>query len=578
MKKNLLMVLSTLKKYKKGELIGLVVTILYAIAVFLAPYASKYLIDDVLLANEFEKIYSGILIFFIVCISQPVLSFIKGYIFLKISEKITIDIRKDAFKSVIYAPIDFFYKSKKGDIVSRIMNDGRGVSDFLTDTFILVFKDIFLVIIVCVGMLLQCWQITMILFVFILLFILLNIFMAKKFQRLSDISLKSVDGFCSAINQSSDNINLIKSYNLEERVLDDYNKQLKKIYDVNMKMGWYSNILSSGSEVIIISSLCIIYGLGAFMVVQNSITLGAVISLGLYFQILNQPISELMNSNIRLNEIIPMYNRLKEYMSLVSERESYKDNNEEVCKSNSSETNIIFNNVSFCYDSNENSQKSTLKNINFNISKKGLYGIIGHSGSGKSTIAKLLMGLFKPTEGSIKVKVKGKEISSLYELRNSISYVAQDIELLNTTLYENLSLYNDSITIEDIEFICKKLGLHKKIMSLKDKYDSVVTEKINLSGGEKQRLAIARAYLRKSDIYIFDEITSALDEGIEQEVIDIINELAKTSVVIFITHKVKSIANANNVYLIKDGIIESSGRYDEIVPMIKTGGSFEEFN
>lgn len=569
MKKNLLMILGILKKYKKGELIGLVVTILYAIAVFLAPYASKYLIDDVLLANEFDKVYLGIIIFFIVCISQPILSFIKGYIFLKISEKITIDMRRDTFKSVIYAPIDFFYKSKKGDIVSRIMNDGRGVSDFLTDIFIVVFKDVFLIIIVSIGMFIQCWQITMILVVFIFLFLMLNICMAKKFQELSSISLKSVDGFCSVINQSTENINLIKSYNLEERVLDKYHKQLNKIYDVNMKMGWYSNILSSGSEVIIISSLCIIYGLGAFMVVGKSITLGTVISLGLYFQLLNQPISELMNSNIRLNEVIPMYNRIQEYKDLDNEKS--EDVN---LKGNCVDMGIEFENVSFGYGTD----KKILNNINLSIRDKGFYGVIGQSGSGKSTIAKLLMGLYKPSQGTIKISIPHKDVNSIYDLRNNISYVAQDIELMNASIYENLSLYDAGISKEDMKYICEKLGLHNKIMSLEDQYDSVVTEKINLSGGEKQRLAIARAYLRKSDIYIFDEITSALDEGIEQEVIDIIHELSNSSIVIFITHKLKSIADADKVFLVKDGRISNSGKYDEIVSLLNIGGGFEEFN
>lgn len=560
-----------LKRYKIKESIGVGITFIYTITIFLTPNISKYLIDNILVSSNIHKIYQGILIFLGVCIAQPIFGFIRDLLFLSLSEEMTYEIRRKVFCKIINAKMEFFDSSTQGEIVSRIVNDGRGVGDFISNVFIITLKNIVLCILVLSGMIIMCPVITLIVIVLFLIYILINIYMSMIFRRMAEKSLYIYDDYCTSITQSLTNMFLIKTVQGEKKTSEEYEDNLKKIYTNNLKVGRLRAILNAASNVIVVISLSIIYGLGAILTMQGSITLGTVVALGLYFQLLVQPIQELINNNVRLQQMVPIVNRIQEYLNL--EQENIKKHDKEI--SLPGQVGINLSNISFSY---KNKTKNTvaLKNINVNIMQNGLYGLVGKSGSGKSTIGKIVMGFYEADEGNVIIYKDGHNLDTLEKRRNEISYTAQDIQILHKSIIDNLRLGNNA-SFEEIVKICQRLGLHEKICSFKEGYEHILSENAELSGGEIQRLGIARAYLKKASVFIFDEVTSALDKTTCNAVKDILYELSTTAIVIVITHELSVLEKADWLYVISKGEVVDRGypvdilRKKEFLNVLKGG-------
>ena len=224
--------------------------------------------------------------------------------------------------------------------------------------------------------------------------------------------------------------------------------------------------------------------------------------------------------------------------------------------------NLEFKNVNFSYEPNV----PVLRNVNIKIEANQKVGIVGESGAGKSTIINLVSKLYDVTCGS--VLIDGHNVNNLSEktIKTNVSVITQDPYVFNLTIKENLLLAAEGLTDKDVIEKCKQVHLHDFIITLPDGYNTVIGENgVNLSGGQKQRLAIARALLRKSKIIIFDEATNALDNETQRAVDESLNVLRGKCTIIIIAHRLSSIVDCDNVYLIKNGVVVASGRHDELL-------------
>ncbi len=309
--------------------------------------------------------------------------------------------------------------------------------------------------------------------------------------------------------------------------------------------------MNSISNGIMIASLSIVYGMGSLLVMDGKITIGTVVAMGLYFQLLVQPIYELLNSNIDIHTIVPIFNRINEYINLKAERVNKENNELSFLKE------IEFKDVSFKY----NNGSQAIDNINFKLPSKGIFAIVGDSGAGKSSLIKLLSAFYDSYQGEIKINEKELKEYGAKDIRKVISLVSQDIELVNESIKNNIKMGRD-IKDSKIREVVKSLNLEKTIEKLELGYDTIVNERANLSGGEKQRLSIARALVKESLIYIFDEPTAALDTINEKRVKDILEELSKEKLVIIITHNLSLLNKAQCIYTIKQGEIVEEGDYE----------------
>lgn len=541
------------KIYYKQEMLGMFFTILYTGAIFISPIVSRYLIDDVMPSKSMYKLTVGIAIFFVGCIGQPVFGYVKNRIFTYVSEKTTVSLRENMFNKMIDAPLSFFDQSNMGAIVSRISNDGRSVSDFITNFFVVFLKNIILIVIILVGMFLLSVKMTAVIVILFGIYFVINWFMSKKFASLSMKIQQSYDNICIKINHSVSQINTVKLFNQEETIKREFKDIIEESYYYNMKSRKLNMMINCLNNSLVITSLTLVYGYGSYMVIKGESTIGTIIAFGLYFQNLVQPIYEFLNNNIDIRRMEPIIDRINEYKNLQSER---ADNGEELVSINS----MQLKKVSFSY---ANGTKA-LWNTDMSFPKNGLYAIVGDSGAGKSTLIKLISALYDSYGGEILINDRELREYGVSQIRKNISFVTQEIELRNTSIRENIKLDRD-IDDEEIQKIIKFVNLQEVVDNLENGLNTVMNERVNLSGGEKQRLAIARALAKKSSVYIFDEPTAALDTINEKNVKEIIEQLAKEKIVIIITHNLALLNEANMIYVMKQGSVVEQGIYKELV-------------
>lgn len=515
-----------MKPYWKYEILGFFLTILFTITVYLIPKASKILIDDVIPTNSTKVLSQGLILFTSICLAQPIVSYLKDRIFLLLTEKITYSIREKLFHNIIYSQFEFLDGAKGGNLISIITNDGRGASDFISRVYAILLKNALLVILIIIGMIVTSFEITLVVLLTFTVFYLISLLFGKRLRKLSMDVQMNYDELCTFIDQTNTSIITIKSNGQEANIENRYQSIISKMKNTNLEIGVLRNFISNITSASIIMCLAVIYGMGALNVMNGILTLGEVVELGLYFQLLEQPFFELLNLGINTNVIIPIFERIEKFEQLESEDiGEYEGKLDFEC--------LHIDDIRFRYMED---QIEVLKGVSLSLPRHGLVSITGESGAGKTTFVKLLLGMYQPTAGEIKFDDMSIHDITLNTLRSNISYVPQNPEILNDTIRNNIIYGKDNISEDSIMRICKMLKLHDKIMSLPNQYDSVVTEKVNLSGGEKQRLAIARALLKKAPIMIFDEPLSALDPDNRSVVKDIINSISKDTLTLVISH------------------------------------------
>lgn len=530
------------------EVLGLLMTIVFTLSVFASPIVSKYLIDEIVPAHSEQKLYTGLILFFLICISQPVTGYFKDIIFLFTTEKITLSLREKLFSKVLNARIGFFEKTAKGEIISRILNDGSSASEFITMFFVSYIKNMVLILLIITGMLLLSVKITLIILGLVLLLLTSNLLYSRKIEVLSSEVYKNFDLMCTKVSQMADSIVTIKSFILENTMRESFRGLLKKNYSDSIRVSKLSILVNNTTGLMTVLSLCIIYGMGALSVMKGQMTLGTVIALGLYFQLLNDPVSSIVNNNMSIQKILPVFTRLDDYFSIQSEKNAGAG--EKLASGD-----IHIQNICFSYPGHP----EVLENINMHIKERSYLGIVGASGAGKSTLVKILMGFYRPTAGHIYIGETDIQNISIDSLRKIIGYVSQDIDLFNISIKENIRLGYPDAADDEIYEICMKLNIHKKVISLPESYESIITERINLSGGEKQRIAIARALIKRPSILVLDEPTSALDHENEAYVAAILKEISRICTVIVISHKDTILRNADKIFYLKNGKVLQNG-------------------
>ena len=520
---------------------GCLISILFCIAVTLMPLISQYLIDVVLSTSQREQVYYGVLIFFAVCILQPCLYAIKEKIFVRLSERITYNLRLDSFRKLSNLPLTYYETHNYGEISVKTISDTREIGSFIYVLFSSLITSVLSIICIFIAMFLQSWFLSLIIVGLFVIYVVLNIRIAKKLKNYSKESIKLSEIMQGTIKHTFDNATLMKVFAANTIYKNKATEIVSDMQNNNLLIRNTSNRLNAMSMSITAIALCIVYGIGAIMIIDNMTTIGIVISMGLFFQSLSSPLSSLVRCNIGFNRVKPSIERINE---LLEEKEETGEMVLENIKPS-----IQFNNVDFRYPQ---TSEDVISGFSMEINTNGCYAICGESGCGKSTIAKLIMGLYEPQNGEVKVfDVNTKDLNKIW-LRNHIGYIPQDVELTNDTILNNLRISNTNLSMEKVIEICKMLKIHEKIMSLPDDYYSFVNEKINLSGGERRRIGIARAILSKMPIYIFDEAETYLEENFQLILKNLFNILGKESIVVVITHNKKLVENFNNIYEIKE--------------------------
>ena len=558
------------KKYFKKIL----VSVLFSFILAGSTSAVAYLLDPAIKHLFINKQQSLILIipfFIILAFSLKGLSlYIAKVIMIGVSEEVRKDIQTDMFGSLIFADTQLVDSKHSGKFITNLTNDVNMITALVSTGILNLFKDSFTLIGLLIVMFYQNWKLAL----FAIIMIPLASFAAKKLgKRMSKVTteqMKKAGILNTYLIEIFKNHKLMKIFQQEnyeksraEKYIDNLKETSKKINIVFVRSSPIMEFLTG------IMIGCLIY-ISAKLVLKNELEVSNFFSFLAAMMLAYQPVRSLATLNVTIQQglsgakrIIPLIDNQNKII------ENYNDNNLII-----NQGNIKFSNISFKYNKNEN---QILNSVNLDLPGKKMTALVGHSGAGKSTILNLIPRFYDADSGDISIDGQSIYKSKIYSLRKSISLVSQDTTLFDDTIKNNIAYANLSASLAEIEEAAKFSFADEFIKNLPKKYDTIIGENgIRLSGGEKQRLSIARAILKKSPIILLDEATSSLDAETEDKIQKAINFLTKGRTTIVIAHRLSTILNSDKIYVIDQGQVSGQGTHEELIISSKVYKNFYE--
>ena len=558
--KRRLCVLKNIKRYLYP--IGWSVTILVILSLIslsiglISPKFFQLLVDEVM----YQK--NGVLLWIVVfgMLFVFILRLIIDSISLKLNNRIhnsfVYQLRKTVFDKYKKTPISFIEKKEVGELKMRMIDDIDVLGNFVRDQIVNYIYDLLLLIFTIVASVRISWQMTLFCILILPLVFIVDSLIGNGTRRINT-EIRDVN---SKYNTSTYNSlqfwREIKAQGAEQLFIERFHG----FRDVLARLGlksiryWaYQEVFSDFKSNYLTKVL--VYIIGAFIVAKQQISVGTLIMFSEYFSMLFSAMESLNAKRIALKTNAPYYERVFDTFSFPEERK-------ETIRLERIENGISLKKVWFSYPETS----PILKDINIEIKKGDHIAIVGKTGCGKTTLAKLLMGLYDVQNGEILIDSVDTRNISREDLSDLIGVVMQDNYLFDMSIRENLLISNEAATDEEMIEACKKANIYEFISEQPNRFDTVIGERgIKLSGGQKQRISIAAALLRKPQVLIFDEATSALDRQSEEIINDAIKRISEDITVIVIAHKPETVLRAKKIVVMEEGRIVAQGTHEELM-------------
>lgn len=561
--------ISSLKPYKAKIMVVFMFSILSTLFTIVGPKvlgnATTELYNGVIakLNNtgsiNFNKLHTILITLLILYIISAILNYVQGVVVSKISAKYTMDLRRKVNRKMEKLPLKYFDKKSHGEVLSLITNDidkiSQNLSNALTETVTCI--------VALLGMLIMMFSInvTMTLAIIIILPIcmMLTIKIASKGQKYFTYRQEGLAKVDTKVEEMLRNHNIIKVFNSEDKILKDFNKENDSLADNTWKSTFIGGIMHPIMMLIGNLSYVVIAFLGGLFVIQGKITVGNIQSFITYAKNFTNPIGNLASIMTELESMIAASERVEDY--LLEEEEKKLEN--PVLLENV-KGNITFDHVKFGYDEN----KPIIKDFSAYVEKGKKIAIVGPTGSGKTTLVKLLMRFYDVNSGSILIDNINIQDVDRNELRKNIGMVLQDTWLYSDTIMENIRYGKLDATDDEVIEASKEAQVHHFIQTLPNSYNMQINEETsNISEGQKQLLTIARAILRDPKVLILDEATSSVDTRTEELIQKAMDSLMKGRTSFIIAHRLSTIKNADLILVLKDGDIIEQGTHEELISM-----------
>jgi ATP-binding cassette subfamily B protein len=493
------------------------------------------------------------------------------------SKKIEAGLRHKMFLKAERLSTTYYQNNKVGTVMSWFTNDLETIEEYLGWGTIMLIDALFLSSIVIVKMLFLSWQMSLLIFIPVILIVIWGALVEKFMANLWDSRQKAYDSLYDFSQESFTGIRVIKAFVKENQEIRAFAKTAKKNKDTNIRFSRISVLFDVFISVILAIVTCCILGFGGWFVFAavdgNPIILfntpveidaeSLVVFFG-YFQ-------ELIWPMMALGQIVSMKSRAKASLARIS---NFLEADEDIknCENPKQIDNILgeitFNNLSFKYPSRD---YDNLKNLNFTIKAGETIGVVGKIGCGKSTIANLLVRLYNINPNSL--LIDGVDIMDLdlTFLRDNIAYVPQDNFLFSDKIKNNIAFHEEAVSDEDIVAASEFAQVHDNIINFEKGYDTISGERgVTLSGGQKQRISIARAYIKKAPIMILDDSVSAVDTKTEEAILKNIKTLRKGQTTIVIASRVSTVASLDKILVLNKGEVEAFDTHENLLKTSKT--------
>ena len=529
---------------------------------------NKALMDEVLPYGLKNLLVSLIIVFSVVNLTSTLLGTVRQWILIFLSIKIDIPLMLGYFEHVYKLPMKFFATRKTGEITTRY-SDASTIKSVFTSIALSIVMDVVMALGVGVVLFRMNSSLFSITLISTMLSLLLVIIFKQPYKRINEETMQQSAVLNSQMIESLRGIETIKCNASEDRELE----ALEREYIKSLKISLRSSKISTGQSLVsaVISTVLnmVTTYVGIMQVLNGELTLGGYMAFSTLSGYFTSPVSDLIGMQMSIQEAQISMKRLTEIMDYESEQAD----DEERTEMERMEGDIEFKDVTFRYGN----RTPALNHISFTIPQGKKVALVGSSGSGKSTITKLLLKYYEPESGEIDVNGVNLDEYTNASVRRAISYVPQNVELFSKTLFENIRISRPEATLDEVKAAAKKADAHEFIRKLPLQYNTYLEEAGNgLSGGEKQRIALARAFLKDSDLYILDESTSSLDFGTENTIFDMIyNQLADKSMLI-VAHRLSTVRDCDLILVMDHGEIVERGTHDEL--LAKQGKYYELWN
>ena len=562
------------KDYSKKYIYKILISIFFSILLAASTSSVAYLLDPAIkqLFIEQKQAYiylipSAIVLAF--CVKGLSL-YMARVIMIKVAEEVRKNIQGDMFNTIINADTDAVDKKHSGKFIANLMNDVNMITSLVSTSILNFFKDSLTLIGLLGVMFYQNWKLALIAILMIPLSSIAAKSLGKRIKKVTEQQMQKAGKLTTYLIEVFKNHKLIKIFQREEFEKKRADEAIGEFKETNEKINIIFVRASPIMEILTGIMIAFLIFISAKLVKNNELEVSNFFSFLAAMMLAYQPVRSLATLNIGIQQGLSGANRV---IKIIDEKQNIKDEssaNDIIVK----EGEIKFDKVSFGYGGSET---QVLNSVSLNIPGKKMTALVGHSGAGKSTILNLIPRFYNISSGEIKIDNQSIYSKKIHSLRKNISLVSQDILLFDDTIKNNIAYANPKATEMEIIDAAKYSFANEFIEKLPKGYNTIIGENgIRLSGGEKQRLSIARAILKKTPIILLDEATSSLDAETESKIQQAINYLTKGRTTVVIAHRLSTILNSEKIFVIDNGQVVDNGNHDQLIKSSKIYKNFYE--
>ena len=564
-------ILSYLKPYWLQFAFVFIAILLSATVGLLPSIITGRIVDEALLGENMQLLIRLLLMAFVTLAASQIIGVLESYINAWIASRIIFDMKNQMYDHLQHMPHRFFTTEKQGDIITRMNTDISGVSSVISGTLASVVSNVATVVTTAVALFTMSWKLALVGIVVIPLLILPTRRVGKtRFKLLSESQAKA-DEMNQLVNEtlSVSGSMLVKLFTREKKEYDRFvevNEEVTRLAMREQRSGkWFIVLMGMFTQI----GPLLIYFAGGWFIIEKldpALTVGVITATVALINRLYRPVQSLLNLQVDFTRSLALFTRIFDYFdrtpAIVTPLGGQKPDMRDAS--------VRFTHVRFSYSED----KPLLHDVDFFVPGGKTYAIVGPSGSGKSTVVNLIPRLYDVSRGAVYVADTDVRRIDLEYLRSNVGMVTQDTYLFNGTIRENLLYAKDDATQEEIEAACRVANIHDFIVSQPEGYDTEVGNRgLKLSGGEKQRLSIARTLLKDPRILILDEATSALDSISEHAIQDALEAMLRGRTSLVIAHRLSTILKADRILVVANGVIAEQGTHEEL---LERGGLYRE--
>jgi subfamily B ATP-binding cassette protein MsbA len=546
--------------------IALACVITVSLLEFIIPQLTKYTIDSVIPARRFSQlgyIAAGVLG---AAVALGLLKYVSTWLMAAIGQKVLYKLRNELYRHLQSLDVAFFDRNRTGDLMSRVTNDVSILQQMISSSMMQLFTDFFTFAVIALYMLWIDWRLTVLLLLTFPLMLLTTRWFGKRMRASFRKVQETVADVSDHLQNALTGIRLIKSFTMEDREAQRFSERSRQNMDANVQVVRLRAAYEPIIDLLNFLGLAIVLVFGAWLAMRDEMSIGTLVAFTAYLRLLQNPVRHFSRIINTIQQSAAAHERIMEILNTRAEIAERPD----AIELPPVKGHIVFRNVTFCYKDGEN----VLEAFNLELEAGKITALVGSSGSGKTTIAHLIVRFYDPQDGVITIDGYPLQEVTFASLRGQIGIVSQDIFLFNGTIMDNIRYGRPDATDGEVRAAAEAANAASFIESFPLGYDTQIGERgVKLSGGQKQRISIARAILKNPRIIILDEATASLDTEAEHRIQEALARLLQNRTCLVIAHRLSTVQQADCIHVLERGRIVESGTHREL---LQRGGRYSQ--